>query len=115
MPLARHSLPEPQCGHNSLEVAMRKSLLALGLALTVSLNVLPASASPSTPYPHSLSLPARPSATVSGSQIVQYAMQYLGYAYTTVGNSPSEGFSCIGFVSYVYQSNGIPLPDDLWD
>lgn len=51
--------------------------------------------------------------SVSGGAIVQTALRYLGYAYTTVGNSPSTGFSCIGFVSYVYRSNGIPVPDDL--
>jgi uncharacterized protein YraI len=56
--------------------------------------------------------PARDT-SVSGSAIVQTALRYLGYAYTTVGNSPSTGFSCIGFVSYVYGVNGIPVPDDL--
>jgi uncharacterized protein YgiM (DUF1202 family) len=53
------------------------------------------------------------SAATSGGAIVQTALRYVGYPYTTVGNSPATGFSCIGFVSYVYQSNGIPLPDDL--
>ncbi len=52
---------------------------------------------------------------VSGNDIVQTALRYLGYPYTTVGNSPSTGFSCIGFVSYVYRVNGIPMPDDLGD
>lgn len=59
-----------------------------------------------------LAAPARVT-SVSGSAIVQTALRYLGYAYTTVGNSPSTGFSCIGFVSYVYGANGIPVPDDL--
>lgn len=52
-------------------------------------------------------------ASVSGAAVVEYAMKFLGYPYTAVGNSPSTGFSCIGFVSYVYQSLGINLPDDL--
>lgn len=59
-----------------------------------------------------LAAPSRDT-SVSGSAIVQTALRYLGYAYTTVGNSPSTGFSCIGFVSYVYGVNGIPVPDDL--
>ena len=52
---------------------------------------------------------------VSGAQIVSTALKYLGYPYTATGNSPSTGFSCIGFVSFVYRSNGIPLPGDLWN
>jgi uncharacterized protein YgiM (DUF1202 family) len=50
---------------------------------------------------------------VSGAAIVQYATKFLGYPYTATGNSPSTGFSCIGFVSYVYRSLGINLPGDL--
>lgn len=79
---------------------MRKPFLALALVLITSLNSLPAGNVFATP-------------SVSGSTIVQTALRYLGYPYTAVGNSPGTGFSCIGFVSYVYQSNGIPLPDDL--
>lgn len=78
---------------------MRKLLLALSLVILPALGVG--------------AVPVR--ADTSGVAIVQTALRYLGYPYTTVGNSPSAGFSCIGFVSYVYQSNGVPLPDDLWD
>jgi len=42
-------------------------------------------------------------------------MQYIGYPYSATGNSPSTGFSCIGFVSFVYRQNGINLPGDLGD
>ncbi|GAC1524045.1 MAG: hypothetical protein NVS2B16_32460 [Chloroflexota bacterium] len=83
---------------------MRKSVLALALALIMSIDALPAGSA----------FASRSAAgTVSGSSIVATAMQYLGYPYTTVGNSPATGFSCIGFVSYVYQANGIPVPDNL--
>ncbi len=58
---------------------------------------------------------ASTASSVSGTAIVQFAMKYLGYPYTATGNSPSTGFSCIGFVSYVYRSNGIDLPGDLGD
>lgn len=78
---------------------MRKLLLALSLVILPALGAGTQSVSADT----------------SGGAIVATALRYLGYPYTTVGNSPSTGFSCIGFVSYVYQVNGIPLPDDLWD
>ncbi|MGH2448273.1 MAG: SH3 domain-containing protein [Chloroflexota bacterium] len=98
---------------------MRKPLVALSLAI-VSLGALPAAntlaalpATDSSNSPHNASpLSAN---DVSGAQIVQTAMKYLGYPYTATGNSPSTGFSCIGFASYVYRMNGIPLPGDLSD
>lgn len=113
---------------------MRKPLVALGLALSAGLGAIPAAdvlaaptassplgTSPTTKYvtkssPAPAVLPAaRVSNAVSGAQIVQTALKYLGYPYTATGNSPSTGFSCIGFASFVYRSNGIPLPGDLQD
>ncbi len=94
---------------------MRKQLLVrsltLSLALTVASaqNAREASAGPSTVSASS----TVQSNSVSGAAIVQKALAYLGYRYTTVGNSPTTGFSCIGFVSYVFGANGIALPDDL--
>lgn len=107
---------------------MRKPIVALGLCLSTSLGVIPAAdvlaATPTgstlSSTPPSSSLPAssstyRQSSGVSGAAIVQTAMKYIGYPYTATGDSPSTGFSCIGFVSYVYRQNGIPLPGDLQD
>ncbi len=110
---------------------MRKPLAVLGLALTASLGAIPAAdalAAPTasspldtrSPASYSQQLPPAPpssplssSNAVSGAQIIQTALQYLGYPYTATGNSPATGFSCIGFVSYVYRANGIQLPGDL--
>ena len=39
----------------------------------------------------------------SGSALVDYAMQYLGYPYVWAGNTPS-GFDCSGFTQYVTQN-----------
>lgn len=46
---------------------------------------------------------------VSGSSVISYAKQYLGYKYTSGGSSPSRGFDCSGFTTYVYKQFGIGL------
>lgn len=42
----------------------------------------------------------------TGNAIVDFAKQYLGYSYVWGGKSPSTGFDCGGFTSYVYSSLG---------
>ena len=44
----------------------------------------------------------------SGKEIVDYAMQYLGYAYVYGGAGPTS-FDCSGFTQYVYKQFGINL------
>ncbi len=44
-----------------------------------------------------------------GSAVVAYAKQYLGYRYSSGGSSPSTGFDCSGFTSYVYSHFGVNL------
>lgn len=44
------------------------------------------------------------------SGIVAIAQQYLGVPYVYGGSSPSEGFDCSGFTSYVFRQVGIYLP-----
>ncbi len=39
----------------------------------------------------------------TGTAVVEYAKQYLGYKYVSGGSSPSTGFDCSGFTSYVYK------------
>lgn len=113
---------------------MRKPLLALSLCLGTGLGASQVAgalaANPNSPNhpttnststitttppktPQTSTISTRTHNAVSGSQIVQTALRYLGYPYTMTGNSPQTGFSCIGFVSYVYRTNGIPLPGDL--
>ena len=46
---------------------------------------------------------------VSGTQIVEFAKQYIGYKYTAGGATPATGFDCSGFTSYVFKHFGITL------
>ena len=45
----------------------------------------------------------------NGSSIVATAKQYLGYKYVYGGSSPSTGFDCSGFTSYIFKQYGISL------
>ena len=49
------------------------------------------------------------SSSSSGSGIVACAKQYLGCRYVAGGSSPSTGFDCSGFTSYVYKQCGISI------
>ena len=46
------------------------------------------------------------------NDIVQTARQYLGSPYAYIGNTPA-GFSCIGFVNFVFHQNGVYVPFDI--
>ena len=48
--------------------------------------------------------------STTGSSVVSYAKQFIGVKYTYGGTSPSTGFDCSGFTSYVYKNFGISLP-----
>jgi cell wall-associated NlpC family hydrolase len=117
--------PGPSATKKHWRSRTRKPLIALGLIACASLGATPAAKALAAP-PLSKNFNSNSSSThfssnltqgkgraVSGAAIVQTAMKYLGYPYTATGNSPNTGFSCIGFVSFVYRSNGIPFPGDL--
>ena len=44
-----------------------------------------------------------------GNDVVEFAKKYLGYKYVAGGSSPSTGFDCSGFTSYVYKQCGISI------
>lgn len=57
---------------------------------------------------------SKPKATVSGSgkgsQVANYALQFVGNPYVAGGTSLTDGCDCSGFVYSVYQAFGIKLP-----
>ena len=48
----------------------------------------------------------------SADDIVATAKRYIGSPYATIGNTP-DGFSCIGFVNFVFAQNGVNVPFDI--
>jgi cell wall-associated NlpC family hydrolase len=47
---------------------------------------------------------------IGGSSVIAEAAKYVGIGYRSGGSSPSAGFDCYGFTSYVYGQLGISLP-----
>ena len=45
----------------------------------------------------------------AADNVVDFAMQFLGYDYVYGGKSPEDGFDCSGFVYYVYKQFGYTL------
>lgn len=82
-------------------VALRRGLLACACALAVlALAPRPALAAPSA-------------ATTVAASVVANARTLIGAPYAYIGDDPTAGFSCIGFVHYLYAQAGISVPYDL--
>ena len=54
-------------------------------------------------------IPATSTGSSKGVDVISFAKQYLGYKYVAGGASPSTGFDCSGFTSYVYKNFGVSL------
>ena len=50
------------------------------------------------------------STSVSGSEVVGYALNFVGNPYVWGGKDPNTGADCSGFTSYVYAHFGISIP-----
>ena len=48
----------------------------------------------------------------TADDIVATAKRYIGSPYAAIGNTP-DGFSCIGFVNFVFAQNGVNVPFDI--
>ena len=53
--------------------------------------------------------PAVSAGSATGQQIVNFALQFVGYRYSWGGKAPETGFDCSGFVYYVYSQFGYTL------
>ncbi len=49
------------------------------------------------------------SGSSSGAAVVAKVKSYIGYKYVYGGSSPSTGFDCSGFTSYIYKQFGVTL------
>ena len=49
------------------------------------------------------------SASSEGNDVVEFAKKYLGYKYVAGDSSPSTGFDCSGFTTYVFRNFGVSL------
>jgi cell wall-associated NlpC family hydrolase len=50
---------------------------------------------------------------LTGAQVVNVALQYVGLPYRAHDGNPEEGFSDLGFARYVYGAAGMILPNNL--
>lgn len=53
--------------------------------------------------------PSSSGSSATGQDIVNYALQFVGYNYCWGGASPNSGFDCSGLVYYVYKQFGFTL------
>jgi uncharacterized protein YgiM (DUF1202 family) len=88
---------------------VRTRFLLVVLMGCISLSAMPIASTLASPVPLGGSS-STSVAAVSGSAVVAEAERYLGYPYAETGNSPSTGFSCIGFAWFVYHQLGMNIP-----
>jgi len=65
-------------------------------------------AAPATP-----AVPVAPGAAADGYALSGTALSLRGAPYRLGGVDPATGFDCSGFVRYVYQQHGVPMPREV--
>jgi len=86
---------------------LTKPLISLALA-----GMLAVAANTPVLYASSPQAPSPSSARLVGARIVSVALAYVGYRYAYVGDTPATGFSCTGFVHWVYSQFGYDTSED---
>jgi peptidoglycan DL-endopeptidase CwlO len=89
---------------------IRLALLVLVLVASFAARVGGAAATPERPDPPPQHVSAATLEARNEARIVRYARRLLGVPYSFGGSSPSSGFDCSGFTSFVYAHFGIALP-----
>lgn len=96
---------------HAAHAAIRRALLCCACLLALlTLTPHPAAAAPPT-----ATIAATTAATVAtaAQAVVAAARALIGSPYAYIGDDPSTGFSCIGFVHYLYAQVGVAVPYDL--
>jgi uncharacterized protein YraI len=57
--------------------------------------------------------PVQASAPATAAAVVALARTLVGTPYAYIGDAPETGFSCIGFVHYLYARVGLAVPENL--
>lgn len=84
-----------------------KALLPLIVSITL---VLTGCAGDIDIKPEPVAKPRPVAKKIINAPVVDYALQFQGAPYRYGSASPEEGFDCSGFVKYVYEQQGVPLP-----
>jgi len=93
---------------------LTKTLISLALAGALAVaSYTPVLSATSSPAHTSSSAHTSSTARLSGSSIVGTALAYVGSRYAYVGDTPYTGFSCTGFVHWVYSQYGYNTPEDV--
>jgi len=91
--------------HNSVTGYIRSDLMTVTSGSSSSQSSTARSSSSSSSSPSST-----PNANLTlGQQIADFGVSLVGHSYVRAGSSPSTGFDCSGFVTYVMRQHGISL------
>jgi len=88
--------------HNSFTGYIRSDLVEI----IPGQRAASAASRPAVPAPV---YPVPPANLIIGLELTEFALGFLGYEYTFGGASPSTGFDCSGFVTYVFRNFGMPV------